>query len=100
LKNGRLSHAVPFIEIGAREAYGFVTGGNFQTADAVEVSLQMEARMATANRFNRFIAEHSHAHADHAAWWELTAYWVIALLVGLALASVFSFAIPHMVPGL
>lgn len=54
--------------------------------------------MATANRFNRFMAEHS--HPDHAAWWELAAYWVIALLVGLALASAFTFAIPRVMPGL
>lgn len=56
--------------------------------------------MATANRFHRFIAEHAHSDANHAGWWELAAYWVIALLVGVALASAFSFAIPRVMPGL
>ena len=54
--------------------------------------------MATVNRFHRFIAEHWHP-ADHAAWWEQVVYLLAAVLVGVALASAFTFAFPRMMAG-
>ncbi|WP_178130704.1 hypothetical protein [Reyranella sp. CPCC 100927] len=56
--------------------------------------------MATVDRFHRFIADHVHHHAsDHAAWWEVVAYVFIALMLGVLLASAFTFAVPRMMAG-
>lgn len=54
--------------------------------------------MATVDRIHRLIADYAHSHA-HAAWWEIVLYWVAALMVGFALASAFTFAVPRMMPG-
>jgi hypothetical protein len=55
--------------------------------------------MATVHRFQRFIADHVHHDSEHAAWWEVVAYWFIALVACLAMASAFSFAFPRMMAG-
>jgi hypothetical protein len=53
--------------------------------------------MLAIDRFQRFIADHT--PADHAAWWELAAYWLVALLLGFLLASAFTFAVPRVMAG-
>jgi len=54
--------------------------------------------MATVDRIHRMLADYAHSH-EHAAWWELAAYVFVAMIVGFALASAFTFAFPRMVPG-
>jgi hypothetical protein len=54
--------------------------------------------MATVDRFHRFIADHWHP-AEHATWWEQLAYLVAAILVGVALASAFTFVVPRLMAG-
>jgi hypothetical protein len=53
--------------------------------------------MATVDRFHRLIADYVHSH-EHAAWWEVIAYSIAALLLGLAVASAFTFVVPRMLP--
>lgn len=54
--------------------------------------------MATVDRIHRILSDYAHTH-EHAAWWELVAYTVGAMVVGFALASAFTFAFPRTMPG-
>jgi hypothetical protein len=53
--------------------------------------------MATVDRFHRLVADYVHSH-QHAAWWEVAAYVVAALLLGFAVASAFTFVVPRTLP--
>jgi hypothetical protein len=59
--------------------------------------LQLEATMATVDRIHRILSDYAHTH-EHAAWWELIAYVLAAMLVGFAMASAFTFAFPRVMP--
>jgi hypothetical protein len=54
--------------------------------------------MATVDRIHRMLSDYAHTH-EHAAWWELLAYMLAAMVVGFALASAFTFAFPRVMPG-
>ncbi|MCW5748048.1 MAG: hypothetical protein KIT36_17795 [Alphaproteobacteria bacterium] len=54
--------------------------------------------MAAVDRLHRFVADHWHP-SERARWWEIAAYLLVALLLGVALASAYSFVLPRMMVG-